>query len=266
MAKQKSPESTDIYASLLSSLAVLVQLLLFIINSLSSTLNVSNFFAAKEFVPFLTLVTIFLSLCLMGVYSFFKKNKIFYVQKKPKIKVLEWIKNVIFTDRDPQSYPEMGPATEKKYLKVGGVTLFVAVLLFIISTLSYSFKEYWWIFSFQSIKYIQTVSYVTMWVLSSFILFVWISNEMELKTRFKEEDFVKNLFETLRDQGYITTKFESIKPLPNSNSMKKYVKTKINSDELHFLVNYDGSKIEEEISEEEAKQLFITQITPQNGT
>jgi hypothetical protein len=125
-------------------------------------------------------------------------------------------------------------------LSILAIALIFSCYLFVTSTLSYLNKESYFLVNLSSSDFIQLISFMCLWVLATFILFVWISNEIDRARQYKPDEFIPNLIRSLQIQGYVNITINDDIQLPDGNHL---VKIKIQDKEHYFITQFDGKRI-----------------------
>lgn len=264
-------KNDHVTAAILSSLAVIIQLLLFILSTISNSVGVSNIFVMEDFIPFVTLLAVFLSLTLAGIYSFIYKTFIFSFKEPKRIKLLNKIRNWIFEGSIPPRRFTDKRETGKKFMLTASVMLLISILVFIISSIIFLYtKEISTKLLGIQIGFWQTISYLIIWVSTSLILFIWIINEREEANKFKEEDYIRNLYDSLREHGYLSVTVKSAQTIPGTY-VYRYVTAKFGTDSSpqskYLKTSYDGKRIFAEFDSYEEFEKDITNNSPKkNGS
>ncbi|OGC52145.1 hypothetical protein A2982_01505 [candidate division WWE3 bacterium RIFCSPLOWO2_01_FULL_39_13] len=244
-------QKSDLLAVILSFSAGVIQLLLFVLGTASQITNWNNFFAKADLVPLSVLLSMIIALTLVGIFSYHQKNKDF-VPNQSTFKPILWIKSILF-EKTSQSYP-LSKKVEKTILNISLLALFFFCYLFVASTISYLNKESYFLVGSSSADFVQIISFMVLWIVSTFILFVWISNEIEKSRQYKPNEFVPNFIRTLQNQGYINITISDDIQLQDGNHL---VKVEIQGQPHFFITQFDGTRIVRTISEDDFKNFFV---------
>lgn len=250
-------QKSDLLAVVLSFSAGVIQLLLFVLGTASQITNWNSFFAKADFVPLSVLLSLIIALTLVGIFSYHQKNKDF-VSSQINFKPLLWIRSILF-EKTSQSYP-LSKKTEKTILNISLLVLIFSCYIFIASTISYLNKASYFLVSYSSADFIQIISFMILWIISTFILFVWISNEIEKSRQYKPNEFISNLIRTLQNQGYVSITISDDIQLQDGNHL---VRVKIQDKDYFFITQFDGGRIIRNIAEEDFKNFFNHNVTSQ---
>lgn len=243
-------QKSDLFAVLLSFLAGIIQLLLFVVGVLSQVTNVPQLFFNPEVVPFVVILSLLVSLCVVGIISFARKNQSLG-RPEPRLKLWKKIRKYVFEDSLPSFFSAQ--QKEKRNMLIAGTMLIIAAGTFLVSTLNHlSGRQYLFVHS-DNAGLLQLFSFGLMWILIPVILFVWISNELEKARQYKPENFISNLIRSLHSHGYIQIKIESDVQL---NDGRHVVRIGLQGEKTHFLTQFDGKRIERELTEEEYNRVF----------
>jgi len=246
----QKPSKSDLLAVLLSSTAGIIQLLILLTGSFDQHTIFGDLLIEKNLTPLLILLSVISSLCLMGAFSFFRKNPGF-ASKQTSFKPLIWIKEKLFISHQEESLPDFR-RNEKRTLILSVVLLLISLMIFSIATIEYKLNLHI-IFNQETLPLWQLVSFLLLWVVIPVILFIWINNEIEKQRQFKPEDFIPNLINALRSQGYIQIKISSDIQMNNFHLVKGVIN---DNNPKYFVVQFDGNKIIEEITEEKFSLLI----------
>lgn len=252
-----SSQKSDLYAVLLSFLAGIVQLFLFFIGILGQVTGLQKIFINYDLYPFAILLSLIISLCFVGIISFFKKNPE-YLRQEHSFKLFIWLRNLLFNQTRANSFP-LSKRNEKRNLLFFSLLLILSTFIFIISTVSHLTNSNYLFINSNNKSLFQLISFMILWIVTPIILYVWISNEIEKNYQYKPENFIPNLIRSLQSQGFIQIIINKDIPYQNTNHL---VSAKIQNNDKYFMVQYDGKKIISELTEEE----FKTLLNPQSAS
>lgn len=257
----ETPRKSDLYAVLLSFLAGIVQLSLFVIGTLGQATNFQRLFVRPDTVPFMVILSLVIALCCVGVISFFRKNPtILPIEASlPTFKPLVWIRKLLFDNRVTAGF-QIGKKQEKRNLVIMLVGMLLFAVFFILSTETYLTNKSYGFINSQNEEIYQTLGFIGLWVSSTIVLFAWISDEIEKQYQFRPDDFLSNLVRALQSYGYVQI---VISADLQTQWQFHYVSVKIQNEEKYFVVQFDGRRIIEEIDKEKFNSL--TQANTSNN-
>lgn len=254
MQNESKSQKSDLIAVALSFLAGIVQLFLFFIGILGQVTGMQKIFIDYDFFPFAILLSMIISLCIVGVISFIKKTPE-YINTEITFKPFIFLKNLLF-EKSTQIY-YMSKKTEKRNLVMALFFLILFAFVFVLSTLSHLTKQNFFFINSENRSVFQLISFMSLWIITPVILFVWISNEIEKNNQFKPDNFIPNLIRSLQSQGFIQI-------IINNDVIYKnvfhLVSAKIQEENKYFMVQYDGKKIVQELTLDEFKDLISKQL------
>lgn len=249
-------QKSDLLAVVLSFSAGVIQLLLFVLGTASQITNWNNFFAKAEFVPLSVLLSLIIALTFVGVFSYHQKNKDF-IATQTTFRPLLWIKSLLFVNSSQSNY--LSKNNEKWLLNVGIVSLVFSCYLFVASTMSYLNNTSYFFIEPSIADFVQIISFMCLWIVSTFVIFVWISNEIGKSRQYKPNEFIPNLIRTLQKQGYINITITDDIQLQDGNHL---VKVKIQKSDHYFITQYDGARIVRSINKSDFDNFFSQNTSP----
>lgn len=249
------PQKSDLVAVLLSFLAGIVQLLLFIIGTLGQIVGLQKLFFNPEIVPFSIILSLTTALCLVGIISFIRKNPD-YILQETSFKLLIWLRKKFF-DGTIHLLP-LSKAKVKRTLIVTGLLLLFFSFIFVISTLIHiNPGVHFLVFIDQETASLyQILSFMALWVTTPAILYVWISNEIEKGLQYKPDDFIPNLIRSFQNQGFIQIVINNDVQLQDGFHL---VSARIQKEEKFFIVQFDGRRVVRELSKNDFDNFFLKQ-------
>lgn len=239
-------QKSDLIAIVLSFFAGIIQLFLFIIGTLGQVTGLQKLFINQELVPFSTLLSLIIALCIVGIISFFKKNQEI-ISSKHTFKPYIFLRKLFFNETANENYT-FSRRTEKRNLFIAGIILVVFSFIFIISTLNHLTSNTYLFIDSNNSEVYQTFSFMILWILTPVILFVWIRNEIEQNYQFKPESFIPNLIRSLQNQGFLRI---IIRDDIQTQDGVHLISAKIQNEDKYFITQFDGKRIIRELSEDE---------------
>ncbi len=243
-------QKSDLFAVILSFSAGIIQLLLFVLGTISQITNWISFFAKADFVPLAVLLSLVISLTFVGTFSYYQKNPEF-LPESIKLKPLLWLKSLLFEKTNQPT--ALSRRSQKTILNISLVILILSSYLFVSSTFSYINKQSYFLTPFDLADLIQIISFMVLWIISTFILFVWISNEIEKSKLYKPDEFIPNLIRTFQIQGYVNIAITDDVQLQDGSHL---IKARIQEKDYYFITQYDGRRIIRTLTKDEFDNFF----------
>lgn len=234
MTQERQPQKESLLPNLVSVLPPLVQLIAVVAVGLSDLFKFSSFFFKPELFTLINLSVIFIIISCIGF--------------------LNWRSNRLILQRSQENLvdPQLKNYGLLKFLLIFQIVAFLLLLSSVIIKITE-----------ESIKlpppllpYLQYVSYVIFLSVSGIIIYIWLSDFVKRRQAYQREDFIPNLFESLRNQGYISE--PGVKITKNQflqNYSSRYVEIMIKNKKYHLTVSLDGLEIYEIYNEDEFKKL-----------
>lgn len=249
--EQTTNNNNDLIAVALSFSGQFIQLFLVVMGGLSQFTFAGKYFVFPELIPLISVVSLIVSLVLVGTVSFFKKSKTMFIEEN-NWKIIKWLKSKFMIDPTKRKNVFSNEAGRKEML-FGSLLLIVLAILFILTTFEHVTRENIRFLDTINSGVVQIVSYMGLWVLTTLILYNWISLELEKKNQFKQGDFLINLVNTMQSHGFIQIKVYKNIPVPNTTD--RIVALNIQSKDIYLYVSFDGKTINE-LTDQQYKSFF----------
>lgn len=244
--KKQTQES--LISTLASIAAPLLQLIAVVSISLSEQLRLTKLLIRPDILPLANFFIILLTLASIGVIATWQNNAFAIRMSKRQ--------------PDDQTSIPFNDAKTTLISNLWKVFLFIeipALVIFLGTLLIDTGDKYQ-----KLLPMLQYVSYISFMYASGIILFMWLQDFQQTRSRPKIEDFIPNTLNSLRNRGMLNEKQVIISRsiLLNDNTTK-LVKAEIGNQEYIFTIDFNGTLIHDIWKEQDAPQNIKAILNPQ---
>ncbi len=186
MAQSFQNQKDEIWPSIASVLAPIVQLLLVLFAGISTFFNFQKFFFFPEFLNLINIFVLLATLACIACFWHWRNSTQFSIKKKKRKDGTE-----IFISQEQRVFNLIMSISVLSFLLL---VVFVVMTIFYFLNLSFG-KEVFAV--------LQYLSYSFFFVVTGLIIYIWLSEYLRKRNIFKREDFIKNLTNALGAHGII---------------------------------------------------------------